>query len=163
MFALTAKQRCNLFEMERQSVSVDWELVFGRAPTLTSLYYSYHIISIDKYKWGMKLSPQDHVRAMGFKNRIQQEQHGVFRNETECAFTKSISHFLTYSLSLSLHAYMHVQLTKEFFCMSPRVPVFNVGAEFEFRTLMFIKFTRKTDDASVNMDFETIDKNELKQ
>ena len=59
---------------------------------------------------------------------------------------------------------MHVQLTKDFFCMSPRVPVFNVGADQnEFRRFMFIKLTRKADDASVDMDFETLDKNELRQ
>ena len=65
---------------------------------------------------------------------------------------------------MSLHAYMHVQLTEQFFCMSPRVPVFNVGAdEAKFRRFMFIKLTRKADDASVVMDFETLDKNEFRQ
>ena len=64
---------------------------------------------------------------------------------------------------MSLYAYMHVQLTEEFFCMSPRVPVFNVGAEYEFHKFMSIKLTRNTDDASLDMDFETLDKNELRQ
>ena len=45
--------------------------------------------------------------------------------------------------------------------MSPRVPVFNVGLDTDFKRLMFIKLTR--DDASIDMDFETIDKNELRQ
>ena len=75
-----------------------------------------------------------------------------------------MSHFLTYSLSLSLHAYMHVQLTTGFFCMSPRVPVFNFGGDANLLImLMHIKLTRKADDASVVMDFETLDKNELRQ
>ena len=64
---------------------------------------------------------------------------------------------------MSLHAYMHVQLTQQFFCMSPRVPVFNVGSEYDLQRFMFIKLTRKADDASVVMDFETLDKNELRQ
>ena len=59
---------------------------------------------------------------------------------------------------------MHVQLTEQFFCMSPRVPVFNVGADKNnFYRFMFIKLTRKADDASVDMGFETLDKNELRQ
>ena len=58
---------------------------------------------------------------------------------------------------------MRVQLTKEFFCMSPRVPVFNVGAAYDLQRFMFTKVTRKADDASVDMDFATIDKNELRQ
>ena len=58
---------------------------------------------------------------------------------------------------------MHVQLTEQFFCMSPRVPVFNVGAEYAFNKFMSIKLTRKADDASLVMDFETLDKNELRQ
>ena len=59
---------------------------------------------------------------------------------------------------------MHVQLTREFFCMSPRVPVFNVGGdETMFFMCMLLKLTRKADDASVDMDFETLDKNELRQ
>ena len=59
---------------------------------------------------------------------------------------------------------MHVQLTEQFFCMSPRVPVFNVGADkTNLWMFMFTKLTRKADDASVVMDFETLDKNELRQ
>ena len=58
---------------------------------------------------------------------------------------------------------MHVQLTEEFFCMSSRVPVFNVGVADELSMLMFMKLTRKADDASVDLDFETIDKDELRQ
>ena len=57
---------------------------------------------------------------------------------------------------------MHVQLTEEFFCMSPRVPVFNVGQD-GLNKFMFIKLTRNADDASADMDFETLDKNELRQ
>ena len=56
---------------------------------------------------------------------------------------------------------MHVQLTKDFFCMSSRVPVFNVGVADELSMLMFMKLTRKVDDASV--DFETLDKNEFRK
>ena len=58
---------------------------------------------------------------------------------------------------------MHVQLTEEFFCMSSRVPVFNVGVAHEFSMLMYMKLTRKADDESVVMDFETLDKNEFRQ
>ena len=58
---------------------------------------------------------------------------------------------------------MHVQLTEQFFCMSRRVPVFNVGTVSDFERFMFITLTRKADDASVVMDFETLDKNELRQ
>ena len=41
--------------------------------------------------------------------------------------------------------------------------MFNVGSEYELHRFMFLKLTRKADDASVDMDFETIDKNELRQ
>ena len=58
---------------------------------------------------------------------------------------------------------MHVQLTGNFSCMSRRVPVFNVGVDTNFWRFMYIKLTRKADDASVDMDFETLDKNELRQ
>ena len=59
---------------------------------------------------------------------------------------------------------MHVQLIQEFFCVSPRVPVFNVGGDATmFEIFMFIKFTRNADDVSIDMDFETLDKNELRQ
>ena len=57
---------------------------------------------------------------------------------------------------------MHVQLTRDFFCMSRRVPVFNVGAG-DLARVTFMKITRKVDDASLDMDFETIDKTKLRQ
>ena len=41
--------------------------------------------------------------------------------------------------------------------------MFNVGVDYRLLKVMFIKLTREVDDASVDMDFETIDKNELKQ
>ena len=46
--------------------------------------------------------------------------------------------------------------------MSRRVPVFNVGAD-EMARLTFMKLTRKVDDASLDMDFETLDKTKLRQ
>ena len=59
---------------------------------------------------------------------------------------------------------MHVQLVHVFSSsMSPRVPVFNVGTTSDLERIMFITLTRKADDASVDMDFETLDKNELRQ
>ena len=40
--------------------------------------------------------------------------------------------------------------------------MFNVGAIFGWRRAMYIKLIRNVDDASVDMDFETLDKNELR-
>ena len=46
--------------------------------------------------------------------------------------------------------------------MSRRVPVFNVGAG-EMARVVFMKLTCKADDASLDMDFETVDKTKLRQ
>ena len=48
--------------------------------------------------------------------------------------------------------------------MSRRVPVFNVGADADrMASIAFTKLTRKVDDASLDMDFETLDKTKLRQ
>ena len=57
---------------------------------------------------------------------------------------------------------MYAQLTRDFFCMSRRVPVFNVGAG-DMTSIAFTKLTRKVDDTSLDMDFETLDKTKLRQ
>ena len=41
--------------------------------------------------------------------------------------------------------------------------MFNVGVDYRLLRFMFIKITREVDDASVDMDFERLDKNELRQ
>ena len=59
---------------------------------------------------------------------------------------------------------MHVQLTRDFFCMSRRVPVFSVGGGYEMSSgVMFNKLTRRADGASLDMDVETLDRSKLRQ
>ena len=50
-----------------------------------------------------------------------------------------------------------------FFCMSRRVPVFNVGCNGLSEHICHTRLARRSDEASMEMDIGALDKNELRR
>ena len=61
--------------------------------------------------------------------------------------------------ALPLHAW---QLMGDFFCMSRRVPVFNVGCN-GLTHVHQMRLQRNCDDTLLSMDMESLDKDELRR